>query len=153
MFDIISVSNDNCYNTRAQSKLQLNQFYTRTKSFRNSLFPFIIKEWNQLDAKIRNLPSVSRFKKSLLIYFKTDESSIFDIPNPIGIKLLNRLRLNSIHLNEHKFRHNFRDTVNPYNSAFVMPKLKLPSMSWVALRFPNKEQNSLKASVILMIHY
>ena len=30
-----------------------------------------------------------------------------------GIKLLSRLRLNFSHLNEHKFRHNFRDIVNP----------------------------------------
>ena len=48
----------------------------------------------------------------LLIYFKTYENSIFDVHNPIGIKLLNRLRLNFGHLNEHKFCHNFQDTVN-----------------------------------------
>ena len=29
------------------------------------------------------------------------------------MKYLNRLRLNFSHLNEHKFHHNFRDTVNP----------------------------------------
>ena len=34
--------------------------------------------------------------------------------NAIGIKLLNRLRLNFSHLNEHKFRNNFLDTVNPF---------------------------------------
>ena len=33
---------------------------------------------------------------------------------PIDIKLLNRLRLNFSQLNENKFRHNFRDTVNPF---------------------------------------
>ena len=44
-----------------------------------------------MDAKLRNLPSLSRFKKLLSVYFKTDENSIFDVHNAIGIKLLNRL--------------------------------------------------------------
>ena len=38
---------------------------------------------------------------------------MFDVHNPIGIKLLNRLRLTLGHLKEHKFCHNFRDTANP----------------------------------------
>ena len=96
----------------SQSRNLLNTI-PKTKSFSNTFFLFCIKEWNKLDAKIRNLPSVSRFKKSFLIYFKTDENSIFNAQNPIAIKLLNRLRLNFSHLNEHKFHHNFQDTVNP----------------------------------------
>ena len=94
----------------SQSRNLLNTI-PKTKSFSNTFFLFCIKEWNKLDAKIRNLPSVSRFKKSFLIYFKTDENLIFDAQNPIAIKLLNRL--NESHLNEHKFHHNFQDTVNP----------------------------------------
>ena len=33
--------------------------------------------------------------------------------DPSGLKLLTRLRLGFSHLNEHKFRHNFRDCLNP----------------------------------------
>ena len=33
--------------------------------------------------------------------------------NSLGIKLLTRLRLGLSHLHEHKFRHCFRDTLNP----------------------------------------
>ena len=40
-------------------------------------------------------------------------NSIFDIHNPLGIKLLTRLRLGLSHLHEHKFRHCFQDTLNP----------------------------------------
>ena len=54
LFDIIPVSNNSCYNIRAQSKSGITQFYTRTKSFSNTSFPFSIKGWNKLDAKIRN---------------------------------------------------------------------------------------------------
>ena len=44
LFDIIPVSNDSCYNTRAQSKSKLTQFYSRTKSFINTFFPFCIEQ-------------------------------------------------------------------------------------------------------------
>ena len=40
------------------------------------------KDLNKLDPKIRNLPSASRFKKLLLIYFKTDEILVFNVHNP-----------------------------------------------------------------------
>ena len=82
---------------RAQSKSELTQFHTRTKSFNNTFFPFCIKEWNKLDAKI---------------ICRTDENSIFEVDNLIGIRLFNGLRLNFSHLNEHKFRYNFRDTAD-----------------------------------------
>ena len=55
LLDIISVSSGSCYNTRALSKSELTQFYSAAKSYSNTFFPFCIKEWNKLDAKIRNL--------------------------------------------------------------------------------------------------
>ena len=33
--------------------------------------------------------------------------------NPLGLRLLTRLRLGLSHLNEHKFNHNFKNCVNP----------------------------------------
>ena len=44
-------------------------------------------------------------------------SSVYDIQYSIGLKLLTRLRLKFSHLREHKFRHNFRDTLNPLCSC------------------------------------
>ena len=38
--------------------------------------------------------------------------SIFSIYDPLGVKLLSRHRLQFSHLNEHKFRHGFGDTIN-----------------------------------------
>ena len=112
LFDILPVSKNRQYSTRNQSNLELSQFLSRTKSSSNSFFPYCIKEWNKLDAKIKNLLSLSTFKKALFVYCKTEENSLFKAHNPIGVKYLNRLRLNFSHLNEHKFQHNFRDTVN-----------------------------------------
>ena len=75
--------------------------------------PYCIKEWNNLEINIRSLSSLSKFKKALLASVKKDGNSLFGIHDPTGVKLLNRLRLNCSHLNEHKFRHGFRDTLNP----------------------------------------
>ena len=53
------------------------------------------------------------FCKNLLTFIRPSEKSIYNIYGPQGSKLLNRLRLGFSHLHEHKFRHNFADTVNP----------------------------------------
>ena len=45
------------------------------------------------------------------------ENKSFSIYDPLGIKILNRLRVDFSHLNEHKFRHNFLDTLNPLCSC------------------------------------
>ena len=39
--------------------------------------------------------------------------SLFSVHNPLGAKLLTRLRIKFSHLNENKFRHGFNDTINP----------------------------------------
>ena len=38
--------------------------------------------------------------------------TVFSIYDPFGVRLINRLRLGFSHLREHKFIHNFADTVN-----------------------------------------
>ena len=113
LFENLSVSKNRHNSTRNQSNLELSQFFRGAKSFSNSFFSYCIKEWNKVDTKIKNLPSLSTIKKAFLVFCKTEENSLFNVHNPIGVKYVNRLRLNFIHLNEHKFHHNFRDTVNP----------------------------------------
>ena len=81
--------------------------------FKNSFFPSAISEWKKLDLNIRNSASLNTFKKKLLNFIRPCANSIFDIHNPLGIKLLTRLRLGLSHLHEHKFRHCFQDTLNP----------------------------------------
>ena len=64
-----------------------------------------------MTVEIKNAKSINIFKKLILI--KKKENSIFSICDPLGVKLLTHLRLNFSHLNEHKFRHGFNDTLNP----------------------------------------
>ena len=81
--------------------------------FKNSFFPSAMSEWNKLDLNIRNSASLNAFKKKLLNSIRPCANSTFDIHNPLGIKLLTRLRLGLSPLHEHKFRHCFQDTLNP----------------------------------------
>ena len=52
-------------------------------------------------------------RKKLLEFIRSIGISTYIIHDPIGTKLLNRLRVGFSHLREHKFRHNFADTSNP----------------------------------------
>lgn len=61
----------------------------------------------------KKVESINKFKNSIFGFLKVKENAIFAIHDPVGIKILSRLRLNFSHLNEHKFRHNFRYTINP----------------------------------------
>ena len=99
------------YNTRNQDKIAT--YYCRTDLFKYSFFPYTIVEWNKLDNTIRNSKSFLIFRNSLLKIGRSIQNSIFKIHDPLGIKLLTRLRLGLSHLNEHRFRHNFQDCLNP----------------------------------------
>ena len=50
------------------------------------------------------------------------QNSVFNIFDPKGLKVLTRLRLECSHLNEHRFRHNFEECVNPLCSCSLKTK-------------------------------
>ena len=110
------------YETRSTAKNIVKQTASRTVNFNNTLFRRCSQEWNNLSDDIKSLPSPISFKKALLSFVKTSENSVFAIHDNNGIKLLTRLRLNFSHLNEHKFRHNFLDTLNPMCSCGSEPE-------------------------------
>ena len=62
---------------------------------------------------MRNSASLNIFKKKLLNFIRPCANSIFDIHNPLEIKLLTRLHPGLSHLHEHKFRYYFQDALNP----------------------------------------
>ena len=93
--------------------ITITRFKGSTDYFNGSFFPFCVNEWNKLEKEVRALKSVSLFKKSLLKNKRPMKSPVYKILDPLGLKLLTRLRLNFSHLREHKFNHNFQDTINP----------------------------------------
>ena len=72
------------------------------------------------------------FKKGLLVFIRPKQYYIYNINDPPGLKLLTRLRVNLSHLREHKFHHNFLDTINPLCSC----SLEIESTSHYLLRCP-----------------
>ena len=72
---------------------------------------------NKLDCYISNANSFEVFKKSILSFTRAMSKSIYNIHNPLGIKFLTRLRIGFSQLKEHKFRHNFQDSINPMCSC------------------------------------
>ena len=85
--------------------------------FKNTFFPSTIIEWNKLDWEIKNPESIVTFKKRILSFIRPSANSTFNCHNPRGIKLLSRLRLGLSHLREHKFKHSFQDSLNPFCSC------------------------------------
>ena len=85
--------------------------------FIHTFFPSAVKEWNILDASIRNAESLAIFKKKILSIIRPTPNSVFNCHHPEGLILLTRLRLGFSHLREHKFRHNFQDNINPICSC------------------------------------
>ena len=108
--DILPTRNATIANLR--SRPQIYPLHARTERFRNSFFPFCISEWNKLDSQIRNLPSISSFKRKILEFLRPKASKTFKVPNNYGVILLTRLRIGFSHLHEHKFRHGF-DAIDP----------------------------------------
>ena len=82
-----------------------------------SFFRYSIIEWNKLDINLRNAKPFLIFRYSLLKIGRPMQNSIYNTHDPVGKKYFTRLRLGLNHLNDHKFRHNFQDCLNPLCSC------------------------------------
>ena len=80
---------------------------SRTIRFSNSYFSNILDEWNKLDKKVQESPSISVFKRNLLQIIRPIKNPVYNICDIQGVKMLTRLRVKFSPLNEHRFRHNF----------------------------------------------
>ena len=101
------------YNTRASDQNKIRKFRTRTEHFRQSFFPFCVNKWYKLDSSLREAKSIKHLKSIFKEFFNLKQSSLFVTHDPAGVKLFSRLWLKFSHLNEYKFRHNFKDVPGP----------------------------------------
>ena len=95
------------YNTQRLD--QIGTYYCRTDTFKNYFFLYTIVEWNKLDLVIIKFKSYTFLRKVLC--------SVYRIHNPMGLKLLTRLRLCLSHLNEHRINQYFHSCINPLCSC------------------------------------
>ena len=86
-------------------------FNCRTSSI--LFFPSTLNGWFNLDLNIRNSESISIFRSKLLSLIRQVQTTIYNVFDPKGLTFLTCLRLGLSHLNEHRFRHNLQDCLNP----------------------------------------
>ena len=89
LFDIIPQSN--CQN-RTRNAQNIPHINVKHQFFKNSYFPSTMIECNKLDSNIRNSETLNIFRSKVLKSIRPTASSIFGCHNPIGVKLLTRLR-------------------------------------------------------------
>ena len=92
-------------------------FKCRTESFKNSFFPYTVEALFSLDPTIMNSKSSEIFKSKLLAFIGPVQRSVYRVFNLQDLKFLTQLRLGLSHINEHRFRHNFNDCINPLCSC------------------------------------
>ena len=130
---------ERAYLTRSTTQNKIKPIPARTKVFENSFFLYCINEWSKLHDKIRNIESINKFKVAILNFIRPKANSVFDIHDTNGIKLLSRLRLNFSHLNEHKFRHNFNDRVDPMCTCGLVNRRQHSITSCAAVSSPPED--------------
>ena len=85
----------------------------QTHFFKNLFFLSTVIDWNNLGKIIRSSESFALFKKRILQFIRPTPNNTFNCCNPIGIKLITKLRLGLSHLRDHKYKHNSLDCLNP----------------------------------------
>ena len=99
------------YSLRKQDAI--GRIRTRTEKFQSTFYSHCLSEWNKLNPEIRLAPSIASFKTKLLSKIRPLPKPVFRIHDPTGLSYLTQLRVGLSELNFHKFKHNFRDTINP----------------------------------------
>ena len=99
------------------------------------LLPLIAQNFHQFPPLfvLVNGINITIFRNSLLKFIRPKCKSVYNLSDPAGLKLLTRLRVRLSHLREHKFRHNFLDTINPLCSC---NNLEIESINHYLLHCP-----------------
>ena len=123
------------YNTRNSE--DITTFQSRTETSKCNFFPWSVVEWNKLDLKIWNSFHVV-FRNYLIKRIRPLAAPVYNIHDPLGLKLLTRLRLGLSHLIEHRFNHNFESCLNPLCTC----SLEVESTTHFFLTLPPFQCNS-----------
>ena len=110
LMELLPIVKSSGYSLRSNQSF----YYSRTECFKASFFPSSTYNWNQLDPDSQNSSSLGIYKRALLKFIRPTSDNVYKIHHPRGLKLLTRLRLGLSYLREHKFRHNFNDTIDPF---------------------------------------
>ena len=111
LFDKIPTTRTAC---RTRNNIgNIPRFNVKHNFFKNLSFQCTVIELNNLGKSIRSSESIALFKKNILQFIRPTPNRTFTCHNPIGIKLIRRLRLGLSHLRDDKFKHYFLDCLIP----------------------------------------
>ena len=65
-------ASEGAYLTRSITENKIKAIPARAKVFENSFFPYCIKEWSELNDKIRNIESINKFKVTIHNFIRTE---------------------------------------------------------------------------------
>ena len=105
LFDEIPPERPVAYNFR--HKLEYEPMAARTVLFSNTYFQNVLSEWHSLDNNIKELETMSEFKRKPLAVIRPKQRSVYNVYDRVGIKDLTKSGLQFSPLNEYKFRHHF----------------------------------------------
>ena len=132
---------------------QIPFFNVKTNFFKNSFFPSVITEQNNLDISIRNSSSCHIFKNLILKFIRPEPNRISSAQNLEGLKLLTRMRLGLSHLADHKFRHNFQDCLNPICSCGQEIETIIHFLLHVSITVVQEKHFLKKLTLLILIFY
>ena len=119
-------------------------FHFKTDCFKY-FFPSTLNDCFKLDFTIRNSESIAIFKRRLLSFLCPVPSNVYNVFDPIGLKLLTHLRLGFSHLNEHRFQHNSQGCMNPLCSCSLEIENTLHYLLQCHYFSQNRLMNSLRS--------
>ena len=78
-----------------------------TNRYANSFFPYCQLNWDNLDASVKDLPTLSQFKSALLKHIRPSSRSYYNVTDKTGIHRLAQLRVGLSDLRDHRKNHHF----------------------------------------------
>ena len=147
---LLSIMKTSCYSLRLNRAPSVPNF--RTERFKSTFSPSYSSNWNQLDPNKQMSSSIGIFKRALLSFIRPKSANVYRIHHPRGLKLLTRLQLGLSHLREHKFRHNFNDTIDPFCLCGTN-NLETSEHFCIALPMPVYAVNSLTIFIITTYYF
>ena len=100
-------------------QVHLTLFLAELSILKTHFFPCIFGKWNKINPENRRSGTYSIIRNLILNFIRPSASKVYNINDAIDIKLITTLLLGFSHLREHKFKHNFRDTLNPLFSCSI----------------------------------
>ena len=84
-----------------------------TLRYSNSFFPYCQLNWDNLQDSIKELPTLSQFKKCLLSAIRPIPRPYYNVTDKVGIRRIAQLRVGLSDLRDHRNKHHFVNCPSP----------------------------------------